>query len=58
MNEAQKRTAHSEKHSERERGREIGKERIELEGGGQLEMLKNTEKRLTLGQTGFLNGVN
>jgi len=53
MNEAQKRTAHSEKHSERERGREIGKERIELEGGGQLEMLKNTEKRLTLGQTGF-----
>jgi len=49
MNEAQKRTAHSEKHSERERG----KERIELEGGGQLEMLKNTEKRPTLGQTGF-----
>jgi len=48
-----------ERHTARNiQGREIGKERIELEGGGQLEMLKNTEKRLTLGQTGFLNGVN
>jgi len=46
-----KRERHTARNIQRERER--GKERIELDGGGQLEMLKNTEKRLTLGQTGF-----